>query len=200
MNFFEHKNLVQEGDDGNDDDEDDNDNGAVQVVQLLLAAGASPRARATSDWTPVHFAAREGHVDICRMLVTRGGRVDGATTGGWSPLMVAAAFNRLETASFLLGAGADRRKTNNDGASAEVSCHSCHTSCHYKLSLRGDRSRQGICPDGGDAQGDPGAQATLTRVASHAPRSPASGPGRDPGESGDRRRIESATLLRSRQS
>ena len=34
--------------------------------------------------------------------------------------MVAAAFNRLETASYLLSAGADRRKTNNDGASAEV--------------------------------------------------------------------------------
>ena len=33
-------------------------------------AGASPRAKATSDWTPVHFAAREGHVDIVRMLVT----------------------------------------------------------------------------------------------------------------------------------
>ena len=54
------------------------------------------------------------------MLVTKGGRVDGLTTGGWSPLMVAAAFNRLETASYLLSAGADRRKTNNDGASAEV--------------------------------------------------------------------------------
>ena len=59
-------------------------------------------------------------MDIVRMLVTKGARVDGVTTGGWSPLMVAAAFNRLETASYLLSASADRRKTNNDGASAEV--------------------------------------------------------------------------------
>ena len=53
-------------------------------------------------------------VMFVRMLVTKGGRVDGLTTGGWSPLMVAAAFNRLETASYLLSAGADRRKTNKN--------------------------------------------------------------------------------------
>merc|ERR1712227_776010 len=34
--------------------------------------------------------------------------------------MMAAAFNRLEVAAFLLSVGADPRKTNSDGASAEV--------------------------------------------------------------------------------
>ena len=94
--------------------------GASQVTQLLLTSGASPMSRATSDWTPLHFSAREGHVDICKMLVIKGGKVNAVTTGGWTPLMLAAAFNRHAAAQYLISAGADRLKTNGDGASAET--------------------------------------------------------------------------------
>ena len=45
--------------------------GATQVTQILLGAGASVHACAASDWTPLHFSAREGHVDICRMLIIK---------------------------------------------------------------------------------------------------------------------------------
>ena len=92
------------------------------------------------DWSPAHFAAREGHTQILRLVVTKGARVDAVTGGGWTPLMLvsntstphhqpltssshlqAAAFNKLDTARLLLSLGADTRRTNGDGASAEVS-------------------------------------------------------------------------------
>ena len=64
--------------------------------------------------------------------------MDAVTGGGWTPLMLvsntstprspasnlqlqAAAFNKLDTARLLLSLGADTRRTNGDGASAEVS-------------------------------------------------------------------------------
>ena len=70
--------------------------------------------------------------------MTKGARVDAVTGGGWTPLMLvsntspspspasnlqlqAAAFNKLDTARLLLSLGADTRRTNGDGASAEVS-------------------------------------------------------------------------------
>ena len=82
--------------------------GAEQVTQILLNSGSSPRAKATSDWSPLHFSAREGHTDICRMLVTKGARVNAVTTGGWTSLMLSAGFNRVETSRYLISAGANR--------------------------------------------------------------------------------------------
>ena len=90
------------------------------MTQVLLTCGASPRARATSDWTPLHFSAREGNTEICGMLRAKGAKVNAVTTGGWTPLMLSAGFNRLETTSYLISAGANRMMTNNDGMSAEA--------------------------------------------------------------------------------
>ena len=78
------------------------------MTQILLNSGSSPRAKATSDWSPLHFSAREGHTDICRMLVTKGARVNAVTTGGWTSLMLSAGFNRVETSRYLISAGANR--------------------------------------------------------------------------------------------
>ena len=90
------------------------------MTQVLLNCGANPRARATSDWTPLHFSAREGNTEICGMLRAKGAKVNAVTTGGWTPLMLSAGFNRLETTSYLISAGANRMMTNNDGMSAEA--------------------------------------------------------------------------------
>ena len=69
---------------------------------------AAPRARATSDWSPLHFSAREGHTNICRLMVSKGAKVNAVTSGGWTPLMLAAGFNRVETTRYLISAGANR--------------------------------------------------------------------------------------------
>ena len=82
--------------------------GAEEVALLLLNSGAAPRARATSDWSPLHFSAREGHTNICRLMVSKGAKVNAVTSGGWTPLMLAAGFNRVETTRYLISAGANR--------------------------------------------------------------------------------------------
>ena len=78
------------------------------MAEVLLRSGASPRARATSDWTPLHFSAREGHTDISRLLVSKGAKVNAVTSGGWTSLMLSAGFNRLDTTRYLISAGANR--------------------------------------------------------------------------------------------
>jgi ankyrin repeat protein len=53
---------------------------------LLLDAGADARAATHCGDTPLHFAAREGHVAVCRALLAHGVDARAVTRAGAAPL------------------------------------------------------------------------------------------------------------------
>lgn len=83
-----------------------------QAVRILVEAGASLE-NAPHHYTPLAYAAYRGHDRIVRYLLERGARADGGAEDGTTyvntPLMMAAIQGQLDTALWLLRAGANAR-------------------------------------------------------------------------------------------
>ena len=84
------------------------------AVEALLAAGAAPNARSGRGFTPILFAAREGHVDVLEPLVRAGARVDDALPSNGMSALVLAVYNaQYDFAKALLDLGADPDAAGN---------------------------------------------------------------------------------------
>ncbi len=124
--------------------------GHVEVGRALIEAGADLEARSKvrpmlmfadatnggafdqgvtenlGGYSPLLFAAREGHLEMARLLLNSGADVDGVAGNGSSPLVVAAHSGHTELAIELLERGAN---ANSMGAG--------YTALHAAI-LRGD--------------------------------------------------------------
>ena len=63
----------------------------LEAVQLLLAAGADPNAKAGDGSTPLHQAVQEEHVGMIRALAAAGGKLDAVNKDNLTPLLLAEA-------------------------------------------------------------------------------------------------------------
>lgn len=54
------------------------------------ALGLDEQHRDNSGWTPLHYAAFEGHVDVCEALLEAGAKIDETDNDGKGALMLAA--------------------------------------------------------------------------------------------------------------
>ena len=92
-----------------------------RAVRMLVEAGASLENE-PNNYTPLAYAAHQGHNRIVRYLLQRGARVDADAQNGViyvnTPLMMAAMQGHEDTALWLLRAGADARVRLNRGATA----------------------------------------------------------------------------------
>ena len=83
-----------------------------RAVRMLVEAGASLE-NAPHHYTPLAYAAYQGNDRIVRYLIERGARVDGDAADGVvyvnTPLMMAAIQGHIDTALWLLRAGANPR-------------------------------------------------------------------------------------------
>lgn len=52
--------------------------------------GLDEQHRDNSGWTPLHYAAFEGHMEVCEALLEAGAKVDEPDNDGKGPLMLAA--------------------------------------------------------------------------------------------------------------
>ena len=84
------------------------------AVDALLAAGADPNARSARGFTPLLFAAREGHVGILGPLVRAGADVDDTLPANGMSALVLAVYNaQYDLANALLELGADPDAAGN---------------------------------------------------------------------------------------
>ena len=102
--------------------------GHTDIVKALLAAGADAHARAKvpappkapgaptdgavrrrgngSDFTPMLFAVREGHIDTVKLFLDGGGDANESLSDGQTALHIAAANANYDIGALLLGRGA----------------------------------------------------------------------------------------------
>ncbi len=78
--------------------------GRLEVIQYLVARGASVNVRNKDGATPLFLAARAGNCDVCRWLLEHGAEVDArCTTRSWTALHAAVANDDVEVALLLIG-------------------------------------------------------------------------------------------------
>ena len=79
---------------------------------LLLDRGAEVNGKDNSGWTPLHYAAWDGHADVAALLLDRGAEVNVKTIDGWTPLHYAADYGHADVVALLLERGA--KETENE--------------------------------------------------------------------------------------
>ena len=73
-------------------------NGDFASVQAYLDAGVDINARDNNGWSPLHWAALEGHKDIVELLINKGANVNAKDELGDTPLD----FAKIEIAQILI--------------------------------------------------------------------------------------------------
>jgi len=89
--------------------------GNTLMVETLLFAGASVKAKTYTGWTPLHIAARWGNTAVAQFLIKSKASVDAETQDGWTPLHLAAQGGRVDSVKVLLRAGANVRARTVSG-------------------------------------------------------------------------------------
>lgn len=89
--------------------------GNRDAVEALIARGALVNH---DGWTPLHYAATDGHEEVARLLIEKGADVDARSPNQTTPMMMAAWRGHIHTVKVLLDAGADATLKNERGMTA----------------------------------------------------------------------------------
>jgi len=90
--------------------------GDVGRMRSLIARGAAVDGDADSGYTPLHYAARHGHVQACLLLVQNGAQVGRRTRAGQATSLHRAAYaGHTDVVKVLLQHGADVQAKDTDG-------------------------------------------------------------------------------------
>ncbi|KNC49630.1 ankyrin [Thecamonas trahens ATCC 50062] len=90
-------------------------NGDLEIVQMLLAAGAeADPVSARAHFTPLHNAARRGHADVVIELLDAGANVGALTKGETTVLFSAVKFAQRKVAKILIDANAHINARNGE--------------------------------------------------------------------------------------
>lgn len=95
---------------------------SVEVVRLLIEAGADVNLYSANSQSPLGWASQYGYTEIVKLLLAAGANVN--PKGNWSPLINAARNNQIETMEILLKAGANTDVRGYEGKTAlmDASC------------------------------------------------------------------------------
>lgn len=89
--------------------------GNFALSQRLIKKGADINK---TGWTPLHYAATNGHVNVMTLLLDENAYIDAASPNGTTPLMMAAHYGTPSAVKFLLEAGADPLLKNDQHLTA----------------------------------------------------------------------------------
>ncbi len=89
--------------------------GLTELCKALIARGADVNK---PGWTPLHYAATNGHLPVIDLLLENYAYIDAASPNGTTPLMMAAHYGTAAAVRMLLEAGADPLLKNDQGLSA----------------------------------------------------------------------------------
>src|SRR3989338_3575706 len=100
------------------------DGGGVEVVTLLLAAGADVEAQDPTGMTPLMMASYDGNVKVVDALLVAGARPEAQHPNGLTALNAASQNGHLEVVDRLLAAGARVNPANEDVPGLWAACKS----------------------------------------------------------------------------
>jgi uncharacterized protein len=89
--------------------------GELELAKELIDRGADVNK---PGWTPLHYAATNGHLDIMELLFANSAYIDAESPNGTTPLMMAAQYASAAAVKRLLDEGADPTLKNQLGLSA----------------------------------------------------------------------------------
>lgn len=89
-------------------------NGNVEMVRILLEAGADPDLKGRG-FTPLGMSALQGHVRIVRLLLKAGADVDRKSNDGNTPIIAATLMHRVDVVRELLAYHPDMTIWNREG-------------------------------------------------------------------------------------
>eukprot|EP00435_Cladocopium_sp_Y103_P074923 s57_g52.t1 len=103
------------------------------TLEELLQRARSPKVRDARGKTPLHHAARNGHLQIIRLLLEAGAEIDvrDATPARWTPLLLAASNGRAGSVHLLFEAGSDANMSTFDRGAAPL--HFAAQNGHVKV-------------------------------------------------------------------
>jgi hypothetical protein len=90
----------------------------IEMVRVLLDAGANPNIRDEGKNTALLMLNEECTVEMIKLLLDAGAKVNVKDEEGMRPLMIAAEFESSEVLQVLLNAGAKVNKRDNEGRAA----------------------------------------------------------------------------------
>lgn len=89
--------------------------GNLSAARKLIARHADVNK---PGWTPLHYAATNGHREMIELLLEHHAYIDAESPNGSTPLMMAAQYANAQTVQLLLDAGADPRVKNQQQLTA----------------------------------------------------------------------------------
>jgi ankyrin repeat protein len=89
--------------------------GYQEIVQRLIEKDADVNK---PGWTPLHYAATNGHLKIMELLLEHHAYIDAQSPNGTTPLMMAASYGSPEAVKLLIESGADIHVRNQKGMTA----------------------------------------------------------------------------------
>ncbi len=89
--------------------------GQLALCRKLIARGAAVNK---TGWTPLHYAATNGHEDVIRLLLEEHAFIDAESPNKTTPLMMAARYGSVAAAKLLLQEGAEPLLKNEQGMTA----------------------------------------------------------------------------------
>jgi len=113
--------------------------GHVDLVKKLIARGGDVNK---TGWTPLHYAATNGHLEIMNLLLENHAYIDAESPNKTTPLMMAAQYGNAAAVRLLLEAGADATLRNQLGLTAIDFANKANRSDSAELIAASRRAQQ----------------------------------------------------------